>query len=193
VADTRTLQVKVGNLPGTGTVSQPPMADIRTSLPRHPDPTRRYPLRTVESLLQVIVHHTVTSTTATPQAIAQGQIDRRDLPGITYHFTVDGPGTISWTQPLETVTAQTSSTAANLGGIGVALIGSFNDAPPGEAQLNAAAQLIAWLLSTYRIGTDKVVGRSELENTSSPGRQWLQESRYKNTLMAKVAEIVPTP
>lgn len=192
VADTRTLQVKVGDLPGAGTVSQPPMADIRASLPRHPDPTRRYPLRTVESLLQVIVHHTVTSATTTPQAIAQGQIDRRDLPGITYHFTVDGPGTISWTQPLETVTAQTSSTAANVSGIGVALIGSFNDAPPGEAQLNAAARLIAWLLSTYRIGTDKVVGRSELENTSSPGRQWLQEARYKNTLMAKVTDILST-
>ena len=70
-------------------------------------------------------------------------------------------------------------------------IGNFNDAPPGEAQLNAAARLIAWLLSTYRIGTDKVVGRSELENTSSPGRQWLQEARYKNTLLAKVADMLP--
>ncbi len=190
VADTHTLQVKVGGLPGTGKVPQPPMADIRATLPRHPDPTKRYPLRTVEGLQQVIVHHTATAVTATPQAIAQGQIDRRDLPGITYHFTVDGRGTISWTQPLETVTAQTNSAAANLGGIAVALIGNFTDAPPVETQLNATAQLIAWLLSTYRIGTDKVVGRSELENTSSPGKQWLQEAQYKNTLLTKVEDIL---
>ncbi len=190
VADARSVQVKVGDLPGTGQVPQPAMTDVRATLPRHPDPTLRYPLRTVDRLLQVIVHHTATSTTATPQVIAQGQIDRRNLPGITYHFTVDGRGTIAWTQPLETVTAQTNSAAANASGIAIGLIGNFTDVPPADTQLNAAAALIAWLLSTYRIGTDKVVGRSELENTSSPGRQWLQEARYKNTLLAKVETIL---
>ncbi|MCW5859253.1 MAG: N-acetylmuramoyl-L-alanine amidase, partial [Caldilineales bacterium] len=169
---------------------QPALVDLRAALPQHPDPSRRYPLRVADAIHRLIVHHTVTSTAATPDAIAQGQISRRGLPGISYHFTVHETGVISWTQPLEAVTAQCTSEAVNADSIGIALIGTFNSAPPVEAQLNAAADLIAWLISIRKLAPEDVKGRSEVEANSSPGGQWLQGARYKEALLAKVQAIL---
>ncbi len=189
-SDAQTLQVKVGVLPTSGEAPQPAMTDLRASLPQHPDPSKRYALRVADAIHRIIVHHTVTSTTATPEAIAQGQITRRNLPGISYHFTVSSAGAISWTQPLEAQAAQCTTESVNADSIGVALIGTFNDAPPVEAQLDAAAELIAWLISIRKLTTADVKGRSEVERNTSPGTQWLQGARYKDTLLAKVQAIL---
>ena len=56
-------------------------------------------------------------------------------------------GTIHWMQPLEVATTQTNRADANANGVAVALAGNFTTAVPGDAQLTAAAQVVAWLLS----------------------------------------------
>ncbi|MDH7485409.1 MAG: N-acetylmuramoyl-L-alanine amidase, partial [Anaerolineae bacterium] len=165
------LEAEIGLTPG-GIVPQPPLQDVRTTLPVHP--SQRWPTRPADAIRRIIVHHTVTRADVTPEIIAQAHV-KRDKPGITYHFLVTGDGIIYWTQPLEAVVEQTLVSAVNDDGLAVALAGNFMEAVPTAAQMDSAARLIAWLLSSLRLSAEAVYGRNELDTrVSSPGTQWLQ-------------------
>jgi hypothetical protein len=176
-------------------VPQPPMQDRRGQLAQHP--VNRYNTRPPDAIRRVIVHHTVTGPTVTPERIAESQVSQGKA-GITYHFLVAGDGTIYWTQTLEAITDQTLQAAANQTGVGVALAGNFTDVAPPATQLDAAARLIAWLLDQRRLNPEAIIGRSEVDTTIfSPGKQWQGGVRYRDTLLAAVgdylsSQIVPT-
>ena len=139
----------------------------------------------------MIVHHTATRGDITPQRLAEAQV-QQGKPGTTYHFLINDNGTIHWMQPLEIATTQTNRADANSSGVAVALAGNFTTAVPGDAQLTAAAQVVAWLLSQAGLKTTDVVGRRELENVASPGATWNTGPRYKDTLLAKVRSLLET-
>ncbi len=160
--------------------------DIKDPGPLKQHDSKRYDTRPLSAIKRIVVHHTATSGTVTPQRVAEAQV-ARGQPGITYHFLIQSDGTIYATQPLEVITEQTKLPAANAGSVAVALAGDFRTAVPTEAQLAAAARLIAWLLVTHNLGNDAVVGRSELEVSGSPGSQWLSGAAFKHTLLAAVA------
>ena len=63
-------------------------------------------------------------------------------------------------------------------------------ASPPEAQINAAASVIAQLLTALKLGTNAVFGFSEIVNTQSPGATWPQ---WKGSLMAKVNALMGKP
>ncbi len=170
-----------GGSPSGGVVKP----DIKDPGPLKQHDTKRYPTRPLSDIKRIIVHHTVTSGTLTPQRLAEAQVGQ-GRPGITYHFLISGDGAIYATQPLETITEQTTQPALDANSVGVALAGNFTSVAPPTEQLNSAARLIAWLLVTYKLSNDAVVGRSELENVGSPGAQWLSGARFKDTLLAAV-------
>jgi len=181
------LESQLGPLPPSE-VPQPPMEDVRATLPHHP--TKRYPRRNVDQIRRIIVHHTVTRPDITPERLAQALVNR-DKPGIKYHFLITGDGTIYWTQPLEAEVEQTSVSEVNADSVAVALAGNFMAAVPSEAQMESAARLIAWLLSTLQLGSEAVFGRNEVDRrVSSPGAQWLQGARYKDTLLRAVEDVL---
>lgn len=168
----------------TPNVPKPDMQDVRAMLPRHL--TLQYPTRSADALKRIIVHHTVTSPTVKPERIAEVQVNS-GKPGITYHYLISGDGTIYWTQSLEVVTDQTLKREANADGVAVALAGNFTDVVPAEAQMDAAARLIAWLRYQYHVPENAVVGRCEIDLTiGSPGKQWLSGVKYKDDLLALV-------
>ncbi|MGB4801319.1 MAG: N-acetylmuramoyl-L-alanine amidase, partial [Anaerolineae bacterium] len=171
-----------GGTPAPGVVKP----EIKDPGPLKQHEVKRYPTRPLSDIKRIIVHHTVTSGTLTPQRLAEVQVGK-GLPGITYHFLISGDGTIYTTQPLETITEQTTKPALDANSVGVALAGNFTTVAPPAAQLDAAARLIAWLLVTHNLGNEAVVGRSELEKVGSPGSQWLSGAAFKNTLLAAVA------
>ena len=171
-----------GGAPAPGVVKP----EIRDPGPLKQHDNKRYDTRPLSDIKRIIVHHTVTSGMVTPQRVAEAQVGQ-GRPGITYHFLVSSDGTIYATQPLETITEQTTQPAVNAEGVAVALAGDFRTAVPPAEQLNAAARLIAWLLVTHNLDDDAVVGRSEVEKTVSPGSQWLSGATFKNTLLAAVA------
>ncbi|HIQ04590.1 MAG TPA: hypothetical protein EYH31_02730 [Anaerolineae bacterium] len=184
--DLQALEAEVDRLekvaqsqPGIGYVP-PEIQDISTELIHHP--TEQYPTRSLDTIKRVIVHHTV--TLASPQRIAEYQIQNAGLPGIGYHFMVMRDGTIYQTEPLETVSHHTLT--HNEDSVGVALSGNFSNSVPEATQLDASAQLIAYLLRKLNLTTDAVVGRNELEVVGSPGSQWLEGARWKETLLAQV-------
>ena len=148
-----------------------------------------YPTRPLDSITQIIVHQTNTRDDATPERLAEMDT-ARGLPGIRYHFLVDGDGVSYWTQPLEAVLPQTQVESVNLTGVAVALAGNFSKTVPSDAQLQEAAEVIAWLLYELNLPAERVVGRSEVEpGVVSPGAQWLQGAVFKHDLMARVARV----
>ncbi len=167
---------------------QPPLRDVRTTLPVAPGST--VPQRGLSAIRRIIVHHTVTRDDVTPERLATAQI-ARGQDGITYHFLVTGDGTIHWTQPLEAVIDQTLVSQVNADGIGIALAGNFQAAAPTAQQLQAAAALIAWLLGWLGMPVNTIFGRNEVDSrVASPGAQWSQGIRYRDTLISAVTAIM---
>ena len=187
LAKVEQLEADVGITPG-GVVPQPLLQDVRTTLPVHA--SQRWPSRSADTIQRVVVHHTVTRDDVTPQRIAEAHVGQ-DKPGIKYHFLLTGDGAIYWTQPLEAVVEQTRVSAVNDDGVAVALAGNFTEAVPTAAQMDSAARLIVWLLSTLQLSSEAVWGRNELDRgISSPGAQWLGGARFKDTLLAQVRSIL---
>jgi hypothetical protein len=118
-------------------------------------------------------------------------ISRRDLPGLTYHFLVQGDGEGFWTESLTSVTAQTSKAGVNAQAVAVALAGNFTQTPPPDAQLDTAAAIIAELVRSLDLDVDEdIIGRSEVDAVGSPGKQWLEGAQYKYALLAKVRALL---
>lgn len=188
-AEVSRLEVELNQL-GAGAVAQPTMVDLRGQLPVAAN--KQYPTRALSSVRRVVVHHTATRADISPQQVAQFQVNQ-GLPGIKYHFFIDGAGAISWVQPVEAVVTQTNVEAVNADAVAVCLAGNFTSAPPGDVQMEAAAQTIAWLLNSLRLTADAVMGRSEVDASDpsgSPGAQWLSGARFKEPLLARVQAIL---
>ncbi len=158
--------------------------DLRDEMPRHP--TKIWSIRPFDAIKLIVVHHTVTSAETDPIVLARAVIARRNLPGLPYHFLVQGDGDAYWTESLEAVVSQTFKEEINQQGVAIALAGNFTDSPPPEPQLDAAAAIIAQLIQAFDLRVEDVIGRNEVDNVGSPGNQWLQGERYKLKLLQKV-------
>ncbi len=167
-------------------LTKPPIQDIVDALPRHA--SNRYPTRSLADINQIVIHHTATSPTITPERLAEYMVRKANKPGISYHFVVAADGAIYQTNRLETVSDH--AFARNQGSVGVCFPGNFTNAIPTTAQLEAGGWLCAWLLSQLRLPIDKIVGLGEFVNTQSPGTQWLKGQRWKDKLLAEVKSTI---
>jgi len=150
--------------------------------------TRATPSRTLGDIRRIIIHHTATSGDVTPGQLAKRQI-RRGRTGIACHYLIRSNGMIFRTQALEAVVNQSRLAAVDADGVAVALAGDFDLHTPTEAQMNAAADLLAGLLRDLGLSVTAIFGRNEVERrTTSPGMQWGQGVRYRDTLIALVAQ-----
>lgn len=147
-----------------------------------------YPTRPLAQIQRIIVHHTGMNPNATPQQVAQQTI-ARGRAAIPYHYLVTGDGTVYQTQGLEVQTNQSRVAGVDADGVAVAFGGDFDLAAPAPAQMEAAAQLLADLLTDLGLSMNAIFGRSEVERgTTSPGVQWSQGVRWRDELIAAVAE-----
>jgi N-acetyl-anhydromuramyl-L-alanine amidase AmpD len=129
----------------------------------------------------IVLHHTATAA-GDVESIDRVHRSRKDADGkpwlgIGYHFVIgNGHGmqdgaveaTFRWKRQLHGAHAGVEE--YNQHGIGICLIGNFNEAPPTTAQLTAVKRLIAALKSAYRIDADRVVGHGEINQTACPGK-----------------------
>ena len=184
-AAVQALEDKLPSGPSTR-VPPPPIEDLQGTLPA--GPAAPYPTRALSTIKRLVVHHTATRGDITPQRLNQVQV-QQGKPGTTYHFLINDDGSIHWMQRLETAVAQTNRADANADGVALALAGDFTKTPPGDVQLNAAAELVAWLLDKLGLKPTDIYGRRELENVASPGAQWNTGANYKGTLLARVQAI----
>jgi N-acetyl-anhydromuramyl-L-alanine amidase AmpD len=160
----------------------PPIKDIVDDLPTHP--TKQYATRPLSAIRYLVIHHTATASTITPERVASYQVTRKDMPGIGHHFYVAADGTIYQTNRLETESDHAFS--RNRSSIGVCFPGNFTKSIPRTAQIEAGAKLCAWLLGALGLSTTAIVGVCEFADTESPGAQWLGGKRWKNLLLDRV-------
>jgi hypothetical protein len=137
-----------------------------------------------------VIHHTATSR-GSVESIHETHIQRRDKDGnpwlgIGYHFVIgNGNGmsdgeieeTFRWRQQLHG--AHAGSGEYNQRGIGIVLVGNFDEQRPTSAQLAAIKRLVTTLKHEYHIDSKHVIGHSDVKATACPGRYFpLAEVSY---------------
>jgi len=147
---------------------KPPFEDISAKLLQHPE--KRYNLRSLDSIKQIVIHHVGIDAPVTPAATASYHVRTRGWPGIAYHFFIRMDGTAYQTQPLNVVSYHCGG-QCNVISIGICLEGSFMEREPSQKQLGATKEVIDWLLDDFDL---KVLGHKEVEGTSTacPGNTW---------------------
>lgn len=96
--------------------------------------------------------------------------------GIGYHFVIgNGDGmadghiepTFRWQE--QAFGAHARSRRHNLDGIGICLIGNFEEWPPTPRQMGAAEQLCRWLMDRFGIEPKNVLRHRDVAATRCPG------------------------
>ncbi|HXW01690.1 MAG TPA: N-acetylmuramoyl-L-alanine amidase, partial [Anaerolineae bacterium] len=162
----------------------PRIQNVADRLPRHE--TERYPTRNPAEINMIVIHHTAVPASVGAERIAKIQVDR-GKPGITYHYYIEGNGTILQTNPDNSLTQHTSGHDQT--SLAIGFTGNFTDVVPTNEQLRAGAELLAYLQGQYKIPQENIKGATELTNTQSPGKQWLTGQKWKNLLLAELSAL----
>lgn len=133
---------------------------------------------------QAIVLHHSAAAEGSVEAIDRVHRERTDSQGrkwlgIGYHFVIgNGQGmadgaiepTFRWHKQL--AGAHAGDVTHNAIGVGICLVGDFNQSPPSERQLAAARRLIDGLRARYDLPAASILVHRELKPTECPGRMF---------------------
>ena len=75
-----------------------------------------------------------------------------------------------WTKQKVGAHAKTPDNWYNEHGIGICLVGNFDHGRPTAAQMKSMAKLVAYMMQTYRIPADRIVGHGDTKATDCPGK-----------------------
>jgi hypothetical protein len=157
-----------------------------------PPPTKAVPAPTVGGIPRewvpyakarswkwVIIHHSATPT----GGARKFTIDHRErgFDDLGYDFVIgngtetrDGQIEVGPRWSAQRVGAHTMDPSGrnryNENGIGICLVGNFDNGRPTQAQLQSLARLVAYLQKTYRVRSTDVVGHRDCKATDCPGR-----------------------
>jgi hypothetical protein len=171
--------------PATPPAIAPPMEDVTTRLRRHP--VKRFDRRTLDRVQYLVIQHSVLPGNFPPEKIADYLVEKRQWPGIGYHFYITSDGKIYQTNRLETVCYFAGSNAQNNPlGVCVCFAGNFTSEVPTEAQLSSGGKLLAFLMQELHLPVESIRGHKEFVVTQSPGQQWDSGRRWRDMLLTKV-------
>jgi hypothetical protein len=125
----------------------------------------------------IVIHH---SATPSGGAAAFDKMHRaKGWDELGYHFVI-GNGTDTrdgqievgsrWPKQKWGAHAKTADNRYNNYGIGICLVGNFDIDRPTAAQMKSLAKLVAFLMQTYHITPDRVIGHRDTKPTDCPGR-----------------------
>ena len=151
----------------------------------------------------IVIHH---SATATGGAAAFDKMHKaKGWDELGYHFVI-GNGTDSrdgqvevgprWPRQKWGAHAKTADNRFNDFGIGVCLVGNFDNTQPTPEQMKSLSRLVAHLMRTYRIPPDRVVGHGDTGRaTECPGRLMsiTQVRQLSVRALADAGDQVPQP
>lgn len=129
----------------------------------------------------IVIHHTA-SEAGSVATIHAEHLNRKDKNGnkwlgIGYHFLIgngNGMGdgeieaTFRWKKQLQG--AHAGNEEYNQHGIGICLVGNFQERRPSAAQLAAVKRLVGVLKREYGIKSSHVVGHRDVKSTACPGK-----------------------
>jgi len=125
----------------------------------------------------IVIHHSDTPTGSAAKFDAAHKAKGWDELG--YHFVIGngtetGDGQVEvgprWPKQKWGAHAKTPDNRYNDYGIGICLVGNFDDTRPTSAQMKSLAKLTAYLMKTYKISPNNVVGHGDTKPTDCPGR-----------------------
>lgn len=125
----------------------------------------------------IVIHHSATDAGNAKAFDAAHKGNGWDELG--YHFVVGngsgaGDGQIEvgprWLKQKWGAHAKTPDERYNNFGIGICLVGNFQNGKPSARQLESTAKLVAWLMETYDIPASQVVGHRDTKQTACPGK-----------------------
>ncbi|HEY3322968.1 MAG TPA: peptidoglycan recognition family protein [Planctomycetota bacterium] len=128
----------------------------------------------------IVIHHSGTHRGSAHSFDQYHRIQRGWAGGLGYHFVIgngndQGDGVIvagpRWRN--QEAGAHANSTEHNEHGIGICLVGNFDEYPPTPAQVSAARALIARLAHDYQIPAENIVGHGQIRRgggTACPGK-----------------------
>ncbi len=129
----------------------------------------------------IVVHHTA-GETGKAITIDQAHRDRGFIDGLGYHFLVDNGSLGKGNGQLEVAPrwvkqedgAHCKAGGMNHVGIGVSLVGNFNNDLPSQAQLHTASLLVATLAKYYKIPPGNIIGHRQAPgaHTDCPGTRF---------------------
>ena len=161
---------------------QPPVLSVPSvEEQRRSDRTAWLPDEPSRDWTYLVLHHTA-STTGSVEAIHNAHLKNKDSngrpwQGIGYHFVIgNGRGmndgeiepTFRWRRQIAGAHAGVED--YNQHGIGIVLVGNFDQGPPTDRQLDAVHRLVAELVRRYEIKTSNIVGHGDVRATDCPGR-----------------------
>lgn len=142
----------------------------------------------------IVLHHTASSG-GNVESIHEAHLRKKDSNGtpwlgIGYHFVIgNGNGmddgavepTFRWREQLHGAHAGVSE--YNQQGIGIVLIGNFEETDPTPAQLQAVEDLVSTLKTAYAITDDRVIGHGDVKATACPGQNFpLDQVRHAHLI-----------
>lgn len=178
-------QPKLEPTPDTA-VARPAIIDISHQLPRDDS---KFIKRSSGDIKHLVVNHTAVRPEIGADRVAAAQ--RQRWPGILSQFFITGDGIIQRTNADDEVVARDQEWIFN--SLNIYVAGNYDATVPNEAQVNSLAHLCAWLLELYDLKEDAIRGASEFIETHSPGLQWLEGARWKETLLTQVAKVPGSP
>lgn len=184
-------QLQQGGGASPGGVAKPPIHDVVDQLQKHP--TKSYQTRRLKAITHICIHHSAVAGTVPVEHVAKYHVETQDWPGIGYHYYVKPDGVIYQTQRLETVSYHVNHN--NEYSLGICVSGTFTYAPPPQIQIDAAAQLTAWLMQELVIPEQNILGHKEFpqNDTSCPGETWLKRMVWKDMLLNSVRAVQSGP
>jgi hypothetical protein len=125
----------------------------------------------------IVIHHSATPSGSA--AVFDKMHRQKGWDELGYHFVI-GNGTDSgngqievgsrWPKQKWGAHAKTADNRFNDYGIGICLVGNFDVERPTQQQLRSLARLTAYLMRTYHIPPDRVLGHRDTKPTDCPGR-----------------------
>jgi hypothetical protein len=188
----------------------PPVPSASNRLPVPPPPKAKAPDVPAEWLPAgaannwrwIVIHHS-----ATPGGSAE-QFDQshrqKGWDELGYHFVI-GNGTGSrdgqvevgsrWSKQKWGAHTKTADNQFNDFGIGICMVGDFDITNPSAAQMQSLTKLVAYLMQTYHIPPDRVIGHCEAKPTDCPGAHVdLADIRQRSMrIMREVYAQAPAP
>jgi hypothetical protein len=166
---------------GIEKVAQPALPDVSGQLPRSPGSMK---VRALDQIQYLVFNHTAVDPSVGVERVAQAH--QRKWGAILHQYFITAGGDILQTNPLEQVVDLSQPWIAQ--GINIAIAGDFTAQAPSPDQLRAAAHLSAWLMDELEIASDNVRGACDFIRTQSPGLQWNSGRKWRDLLMAGIAE-----
>lgn len=168
-------------------MAAPGWTDVRGLLPVHQ--TLRYPHRPLAQIRYLVLHHSGVTARHDARQIADEHVHANGWPGIGYHFVIGYSGLIEHCQDLTVSSHHVAQ--FNPVAVGIALLGDLRTSAPGPRQLEATADLLAWLRQDLGLPRQAIRGHGEMVSTDCPGRHFLD--RWKPQLLEMVGNRFAAP